>query len=484
MDITPLGIVLIPFGIVLFLLGPKYLMWALIISAPFFDTSIVQIHFWTTAIRPYFYFGGLLLLRNTLDTMISGHSRLNLSSSETRWLLIFCLMIGLSLFMPILLEGKVRVLPIEIGPGRSSFEVARIHGIESVLVPLGLGRINFTQALYPVFMAFLFLALVSQIETPKQLYKILKINVGLGVFVVLTGIFYQISFSSGNIALVDRIYALVTGKAEIRRHSLAFGALPHMYSVAGEAGFTGAFLLFVMGQVAAPILMKRTSLLWGKRISMIIFIFLFLGLLLTGGTTGYIGIIFFFGALLFLPYFRKRKQKGLSRFGIILRVFMIAAGLFFLVYLLLSFFGLSLIDYVRHKHLDKLLIKSGSGAIRYDTAMYGLRLFIRYPLLGVGIGSNRTLAVISSLLSNIGLLGTIPFLLFNWIVFRKGMKVYRKSKNPNLAVITLGCLISFVSLFGIMTFAKGMASLLFLYYWILPVMIISAFRFYKTEAAL
>lgn len=457
-------------------------MWALVISAPFFDTSIMQLHSWTTIIRPYFYFGGLLLLRKTLDMVITKRVWINLSSEETRWLSVFCVIIVLSLFMPALLEGEEDVLPTEIGPGRSVLEAARIHGMQSVMEPLHLGRINFTQALYPLFMVLFFFAITNEIKTPKQLHGILKINVGLGVLVVLTGIFYQTALASGNIEIVDRVYSFITGRPQIRRHGF-MGIVPQMYSVVGEAGFTGAFLLSVLGLVAIPIITGRTDLLWGKRISQAILVFLLIGLLLTGGTTGYMGLFIFLGALLFLPCFRKRtKEIGNAR--IIVRALMITAGFFFLAYLLfVVVLKLPLFSYLYQRHFSKLLAKTGSGIIRYNTAMNGLGLFIRHPLLGVGIGSNRTSALIPTLLSNIGLLGTIPFLLFNWIIFRKGLTAYRKAKNSSLAIIALASVVCFVSLFGAMSFGTGVTSLLYLHYWILLAMILAAYRFYKMELA-
>ena len=151
MNITPLGFIVIPLGVLLFIKGRKYLMWALIISAPFFDTGIIQLHFWTTIIRPFFYFGALLLLRIILDMAVFRYIEIDLSCKETRWLIIFLFFVALSLMMPILLEGEVNVLNIE-----SSLDAAVRWGIESHSEPLHLGRINFTQALYPFFMIFLF----------------------------------------------------------------------------------------------------------------------------------------------------------------------------------------------------------------------------------------------------------------------------------------------------------------------------------------
>ena len=158
----------------------------------------------------------------------------------------------------------------------------------------------------------------------------------------------------------------------------------------------------------------------------------------------------------------------------------IAMVLCFLTYLLFTFFlRTPLIDYVCQEHVDKLLARRGSGALRFNTAMYGFKLFMQYPVLGVGIGSNRTAALLSSLLCNIGLLGTVPFLLFNGIVLRNGLEVCQKTANVSLAIITLALLVSFASSFGVMLFGKSDTSLHFLPYWLILAMITASYRFYK-----
>ena len=266
----------------------------------------------------------------------------------------------------------------------------------------------------------------------------------------------------------------------VRRSFTGSAGIPRIYSVAGEPGHTGAFLLFALGQVAVPIVMNRADLLWGKRKSLAVFLFLFLGLLLTGGTTGYAGIPLFLGSLLFLPNIRTKIRK-IVNFRIIMRVLLVSAGLFFLTYLLFNFYiRINLFNYIYQVHIRKLLAESGSGALRYVAAVHALKIFIQHPILGVGIGSNQSLFLPLTLLSNVGLLGTIPFLLFNWNIFRKGMIVYRSTKNSNLAVIALALTVSFVSLFGVM---HSQTSLNFPYYWLLLAMIVVAYRFYKVEIA-
>ena len=445
---------------------------------PVFHANIIRLPFLTTVIKPCFYFGGLLLLRKFLDMTVSGSMKMFLPRRVVKWSLIFLFIVMASLAMPVLLEGKVHVLPIE-----HVLDTAVRTGFENNLVPLRLERVNFTQILYPLFFIFLFFVMASEIRTPEQLHRILKVNVALAVAVVLNGLFYLFSFVLKNPYLIDSFYSFTTGlsKGIPRRSFEGSGGISRIYTIAGEPALTGAFLLFALGQIAVLVLMKRTDLLWGKKISFALLIFLSLGLLLTGSTTGYVGIPVLWGSLLFLPRFRTRTRR-ISNFAITRSVLVVVAGLFAIALLLFAFYvKINIFDYVRSVHVNKLMGVFGSGALRIVAAKNALKIFARYPLLGIGFGSNQSGSLLMNLLSNIGLLGTLPFLFFNWLAFKKGMKVYRTSTNDNLAVISLALIVSFVSLFWVMLLQSSV-SLTLSYYWLILAMLVAAYRFYENES--
>ena len=66
--LPPLGYVVIPLGLFLFLRSRRQLFWATVISIPFFFTYVLDLSF--TVVQPYQYFGVLLILLNVIDLSI------------------------------------------------------------------------------------------------------------------------------------------------------------------------------------------------------------------------------------------------------------------------------------------------------------------------------------------------------------------------------------------------------------------------------
>lgn len=69
-----------------------------------------------------------------------------------------------------------------------------------------------------------------------------------------------------------------------------------------------------------------------------------------------------------------------------------------------------------------------SGKERFEGLILGLNLFLNTYLMGVGFGSNRTADLLSTLLSTVGLIGTLLFLLF---IINIIIKLYKSKKICN-----------------------------------------------------
>ncbi|MDQ2832344.1 MAG: hypothetical protein M3Y50_01095 [Acidobacteriota bacterium] len=83
---------------------------------------------------------------------------------------------------------------------------------------------------------------------------------------------------------------------------------------------------------------------------------------------------------------------------------------------------------------------SGSFINRTASDLYGLQLLIQTHGLGVGLGSSRSSSLITTLLSNIGVLGTVPFLLFFYKVFSNLPEKYVYLKWGGFALFLNMCL--------------------------------------------
>jgi O-antigen ligase len=144
---------------------------------------------------------------------------------------------------------------------------------------------------------------------------------------------------------------------------------------------------------------------------------------------------------------------------------------------------MSFSDYVYSTHYAKIFEQEGSGAVRFATVVSGVEVFLDSPILGVGFGSHRTASLLTSLLSNVGLVGTLAFLWFNIVIVRRAVRVCRRSRDPQLISVCYALLIAFGTLFPVMLIAKGMVALAQGWYWLILAMIETCHRLYLQQSA-
>jgi len=450
MSITPVGHLILPLGLLLFAKGLRPLFWAFVVSIPFFDVYVVHVTSINSVVRPNTYLGALMLLRYFLDSCLL--RRLTIRwTEEFKWLLVFLLSAFFSLVMPMILEGRVYVQPIDTHLDSFVLELQRLR------------LSNFTQLLYPLFYGMLFLSTIAVIGDRRTLVRTYRLSVLSGIVVLSSGFAYLCLVRLGGSAILKKWYWFATGSEIVPVHFL-FG-FPRMFTVAGEPGYTGMYLLFVLGLSLAAVLTKQQELL-SQGLAKLIVILTLAGIFLTFSVTPLLGVIILLSVIYLLllhstyavPFFRATAMLALL-------------GLAGSVIVLLTYNHL---EHLILYYMRVLVGKAGSGPIRLKIAMHGLQLFLQHPLLGIGYGSTRSVALSVYLLANVGLLGTVPFFMFNLAVWKKGLKVYR-SPSKEYKSLALGMIGAFTSIFALMQFAKSESSLLFPYYWILLAMIVSVY---------
>ena len=138
-----------------------------------------------------------------------------------------------------------------------------------------------------------------------------------------------------------------------------------------------------------------------------------------GGTAGVIGLIMvlLFGNIFVIlpnsPHKAKIKMLGLS--------ISVAFTVILTNLILISLTHGSLFEHIEEWHFGRLFYQEASYKTRANYTTDGLNMFLKYPLLGVGIGSNKGKGMITYLLSNVGLLGTSTFMLLCYILSRKSI---------------------------------------------------------------
>jgi len=470
-SISPIGYLIIPLGLVLFFKSRRQLFWATVAAIPFFYTYVVDLS--VTLVQPYQYFGMLLILRNVVDASGS-RSRQTYSISVTAAAALgFLLACYLSLLMPAVLRGAVYVVPMDTA-------YQEYENVELLRFTIR----NLLQVVYPTFMVFFFLSLAKEIRDLRDLKNIARLSIVTAFVIIGFGFVQQLGIVTGVQPLVEVVFRLVTGFEDVSRIYSTYnmiGPLPRMFSLVGEPGFTASYLVFVFAMVLAlKYNVVRTG--WKTKHDNLAQLFLLFGLIMTGSTTAYLGLSLLVIVLIVLPRFlrlgkTRARRRAALRFA---TFFAVTAAIILLAAPVLL--ETSYLDYVYKTHYAKMFLQEGSGNVRLLTAQTGVQVFLKSPILGVGYGSHRTTSLLTSLLSNVGAVGTLAFLLLNVLVFRRGLRACRRSSNEEVVALSYALLASLATLLPTMLIAKSMIALIQGWYWLLLAMLEGCYRVYRWEA--
>jgi hypothetical protein len=474
--ITIFGILIIPVGLVLFFKGRNALLWATVGFAPFFELTVWELG---PRVQPMMFFGGLLILRIMLERGLSGNWTFVVSPGS-RALLVFLVVAATSLIMPLLIQRGMHVLSMS-----TSFK----DQDQVTVLRFSLGSLKYFA--YPVAMSCLFFALVGELNTVERLRRVLVISVALSLLVVAFGVAVQLGLMKFGNGFVRMLFYPLNGMTpgdlvsvigRIREYS-ALGPLPRMFSLTGEPGFTGPYFLTILGLTATLSISGRHLSTLTFRSSLLLLGILSLAVVLTGSTKAYVGVFTFMAAILVIPRLGpgrvfERSPARLVTYGVgVMVALLITASVVAPLVLNVSF-----IDYLTATHLAKL--QGGAGApVRLQSAEYSLEVFMQSPILGVGYGSHRTGALLTSMLTNVGLIGTVAFLGFNWVLFSRALFVYRKSADGTLAAIALAMMISLATVLPILLAAASILTLLFGWYWIVLATMEATYRVHRAQTA-
>jgi hypothetical protein len=456
MSLTALGCVLLPLGLFLFARGSRALFWAVVVSAPFFDTAVLELPAFTTALRPAQYFGALFLLRRFLTT--SPRSRFRPDVVELFALVFLVIAAGAS-FMPAVLGSSIEVIPNESS-------VATQTDID--YSTLAYTRNSITQLLYPFFYVFCFIALCRYIRRWSLARPVVRALVLLSIPIVLSGLLELYLVSSGKLAWRA---VLRSALGQMSGGSLGLedpgSGILRMRSLAGEPGYTGFYCLICLGPLAASLITADYSQVGGRARTIALFAALVLALVLGGGTTGFVGLSVTALVVMVLLVLHARSASHL-----VLRharwIFPLACLIVFVAGGYQLMLGETFLTHVSQVHLAKLFASAGSGMVREEIALHNMATFVESPVLGVGYGNDRSLAMSTFLLANTGILGFTAFLAFLLSVAIRPIKVLRsRTESAASRNLALGIAISFVSTCIVLQFAQSESSLLFMYLWVL-----------------
>lgn len=391
MELTWIGLMLMPLGVLFFFFRPDFLFYITIISVPFASTSLLN----SASGSPLFsvqYFGALFIVRflpKYLFENLFTKQRCK-TSYKSEYLSIFYLwlftgVVLLTMIMPYLTQGRLTTV--------------RGEGVNAGLINIELSMTTLSQVLPVLFGALLSTTFVMHIKSIKLLLKSLRIYVAAVIFVAMWGLMQFFLENILHISYPYWIFNTAVSESTLGYLSSVDIDYVRITSVAFEPSLFAKQNLIVIPILVFGLL--RPKLLFRRSLNFFFLILLVVSIFLSASTTGFIGL----PLLIVIIFYFLRKLGLLSSGKQLVILFAIIA---FASAFMFSLSGIAL------EVVDKLLInksESDSAAARIFSIYNALDYFTSYPILGVGWGFVTSHDIIVNLLANSGVIGLLTFLL-------------------------------------------------------------------------
>jgi hypothetical protein len=386
MEITYIGWVAIPLGFILLLTRPDFLYKLMIFFIPFSATAIINVGSVGSGsgVPITMFFGSLYLFYKFTHICVTRNIKIpKIQTFSIKLIWIFGVVATLSsLIMPIIIDGHLLIA----SPTLSSNEV----------YPLTFSMTNFTQVLYLIYAIGLTTVVAKRNSQPVHFKATLRIYLLSAFFITAWGWLQVICYYT------DIPYPDVIFNNSITMSAQGYGAefgdlgIKRVSSAAVEPAVLAQYLMTVIPIVLFSVNHNEPILNSSKADKMILLATMSL-LLITTSTTAYVGLVGMF---------------------IITNIASLVLGRLSLKWLFLNVVIIILISilYVKipwmSKFIDAMFFtksESYSGLERWNTIVNAWSYFLKYPILGIGLGSATSHDLVIKLLSNTGIVGLMSF---------------------------------------------------------------------------
>jgi hypothetical protein len=404
---TVIGVIFFCCGAYCFLYKEDRLFGLLIIASTFEAAS--AINFGKRGIQPYYVVAAFTIARGLVNWLLG--VRFNRKMPQRKWLLIFgAIAVASAFVLPVVFAG-VPIYDVKIGIDDGLF----------IRPPLQFGLYNVTQAVYLALHIATAFALFSIKFSAEKIRKAYLLAFYIEVFFVFAESLCQLARIEFPLWLVlnNPGYSLWENSME------SYGTrVPGTFS---EPSIAGAFLvLYCVGFLAQYLAQK------GQSIRLIVSL-VASGMVASSSSLltlslAPIALLVRYSPFRFPWYINLKQTKR------------IAWVLFLLVVppiLVLAFFS----GY-REVLTNVTVSKGESGSFISRTAadLYSLQLLLRTYGLGVGLGSNRSSGLLTTLISNVGFGGVLAFLVFYFKLFANLPEEYAWLRWAGFALFLNMCL--------------------------------------------
>jgi hypothetical protein len=402
---TILGVIFFCSGAYFFLRKEEGLLGLLIIASVFEASSALNVA--ERGIQPHYVIAMFIIARAFVNGVLGLRSGSRMP--QGKWLLIFgAVAIVATLVLPVVFAGTPVYDP-------------RLGIDEPSHPPLHFGLNNVAQAVFVAWhiaTAYAILFIRFSARTTRRMYifafYLALLFIYAQSFCSLTGLPYPDSALRNNpgygIVGIDMVYHGVRCPGTFTEPSIA-GAFIAMYCI----GFIAEYLTGKGGNFR------------------VVLSLLAIGLITSSGGLLSLAICLLALALYYSPfrfpwYIKIRQAKRVAWISFLLVAPVVLA------LAVSSGYRETLIGFTVSKG------ETGSFANRTASDLYGLQLFVQTHGLGLGLGSNRSSSLVSTLLSCVGLLGTLAFAMFWFRLFANLPEKYAWLKWAAFALLLNMCL--------------------------------------------
>jgi hypothetical protein len=426
-------------GLILFLLGSTALLAGIVIASVFQAMAFVTIG--DGPLITYYFFGVLFILRNGIDVLwrSGAPTSLGMKISPLYWLLIFVVITALGvLVLPLAFKGVMVYSP-----------KLSIDDQYNNLTPLAFGSSHLNQFGQLLINALIFVIVWIRKVPPQAFLKALLWSLAFSIGFAFWQFFSHIS---GTYYPNDWLYT-VSGWSI--GNEQRFGIFPRINGVFLEPS---TFATYLVGFLAFLLVwwVKRAS--WALLLSLVLCLAC---MALTLSTTAYLGIALIFVAVFFgfgLAQLLSGGWLNQTLFGIL------CMTLFLLSIALIT----TAVSPELRELLGAVLTEKDSGEsfrFRLEADIQSLVMVWRTYGLGIGLGGNRPSSFLTLLLSNVGLLGLVSFVMFMISLSTTALYRMRKMGNPRFLVIGIAAVWALWATMGAKVLAQPDLSFAPLWIW-------------------
>lgn len=437
MEVTPIGWILLPLGIVLYWASPRLLYVLTLFFLPFSATAVVNVGSADSAsgLQASMFFGSLWILTELSSLFhCSQLPRFQPLRTPVRQLVLFVLVAGVSLIMPLWISGHVVIESSELGDSGS--------------MPLQLSANHVSQLGYLVYGILLAILLAFRNSEAREFVRSIKIFLISATFVSLWG-FLQFTCWALNVDYPSFIFnTSKTDSALGYTQQIRDIGWTRISSVATEPSMFAQCML--VAAVIALFTVISSQPLISKAWDRFILAIILGGLLLSTSTTAYLGLM-----LVALLYGAALVHLGIlrSKFVIPLLLFLgalVVAGAFY--------------SPVRDVYESMILGKSDSysAVVRINSVLLARDYFLQFPVFGLGWGSVTSHDLVFKLLSNTGVVGFLVFVVFLITLMKRIWRIAKSERHRSAnAIWWPGCFAAvlvtlvFTNIFGGFAFTYG-----------------------------